>query len=79
MAAKPEKNPSVEEFADIAGMSYEEARAELIETVQGLENPEAPLEDTMKLWDRGEALAGHCQKILDAAQAKLAQRQAESA
>lgn len=79
MAAKPEKNPSVEEFADIAGMSYEEARAELIETVQGLENPEAPLEDTMKLWDRGEALAGHCQKILDAAAAKLEARQAENA
>lgn len=79
MAATQEKDASGAEFADIAGMSYEEARAELIETVQGLENPEAPLEDTMKLWDRGEALAGHCQQILDAAQAKLAERQAESA
>lgn len=68
---------SDEDFADVAEMSYEQARAELIETVKGLENPDAPLEDTMRLWDRGEALAGHCQKILDEAQEKLDLRQAE--
>ena len=59
---------------DIAKMSYEDARNELIETVQALENPQAPLEDTMRLWERGEALAGRCQGILDAAQAKLDER-----
>ncbi|MCI6583795.1 MAG: exodeoxyribonuclease VII small subunit [Mobiluncus porci] len=74
MATETE-NATATEFPDIAEMSYEEARAELIEVVKGLENPEAPLEDTMKLWDRGEALAGHCQQILDAAQAKLEARQ----
>ncbi|EEJ53038.1 exodeoxyribonuclease VII small subunit [Mobiluncus mulieris] len=75
----PDTAADAPDFADIAGMSYEQARTELIGVVQGLENPEAPLEDTMQLWDRGEALAGHCQKILDAAAAKLAARQAESA
>ncbi len=59
---------------DIFEMSYEAARAELIETVQALENAGAPLEDTLKLWDRGEALASRCQDILDSAQAKLNER-----
>ena len=59
---------------DVSEMSYEAARAELIETVQALENAGAPLEDTLKLWDRGEALASRCQDILDSAQAKLNER-----
>lgn len=59
---------------DVFEMSYEAARAELIETVQALENAGAPLEDTLKLWDRGEALASRCQDILDTAQAKLNER-----
>lgn len=62
---------------DVTEMSYEAARAELIETVQALENAEAPLEDTLKLWDRGEALASRCQTILDSAQERLAERQAQ--
>ena len=61
---------------DVSEMSYEAARAELIETVQALENAGAPLEDTLKLWDRGEALASRCQDILDTAQAKLNERMA---
>lgn len=59
---------------DVSEMSYEAARVELIETVQALENAGAPLEDTLKLWDRGEALASRCQDILDTAQAKLNER-----
>lgn len=66
------------ENADVANLSYEDARAELIETVQALENAGAPLEDTLRLWDRGEALAARCQGILDAAQAKLTERLAEA-
>ena len=62
------------DFADVAKMSYEDARAELIETVQALESADAPLEETMQRWDRGEALASRCQDILDAAQAKLDER-----
>lgn len=62
---------------DVSAMSYEAARAELIETVQALENAGAPLEDTLELWDRGEALASRCQIILDSASAQLAERQAQ--
>lgn len=62
---------------DIKQMSYEAARAELLETVAQLESAEAPLEQTLQRWDRGEALAAHCQDILDSAQARLAARQAQ--
>lgn len=81
MSAKnPKPTPTDAAGTDVAGnediseMSYEAARAELIETVQALENAGAPLEDTLKLWDRGEALASRCQDILDTAQAKLNER-----
>lgn len=81
MSAKnPKPTPTDAVGTDVAGnediseMSYEAARAELIETVQALENAGAPLEDTLKLWDRGEALASRCQDILDTAQAKLNER-----
>lgn len=72
----PQAQPEVD-FSRIKEMSYEQARAGLIETVKQLESAQAPLEDTMRLWDLGEALAARCQEILDQAQAKLAERQGE--
>ncbi|SNU02162.1 Exodeoxyribonuclease VII small subunit [Ruaniaceae bacterium KH17] len=59
------------EFADIEKLSYEEARDQLIEVVRTLEQGNAPLEQSMKLWERGEALAAHCQKWLDGARTRL--------
>lgn len=64
-----------EKFPDIAQLSYEAARNELAAVVKQLESAEAPLEDTLALWERGEALALRCQSILDSAQAKLAAAQ----
>ena len=64
-----------EKFPDIAQLSYEAARNELATVVKQLESAEAPLEDTLALWERGEALALRCQSILDSAQAKLAAAQ----
>ncbi len=49
-------------------MTYEQARDELRQIVVALESGSAPLEETLKLWKRGEELAKHCQKILDDAQ-----------
>ena len=69
MTETPEKCP------DIAQLSYEAARNELATVVKQLESAEAPLEDTLALWERGEALALRCQSILDSAQAKLAAAQ----
>lgn len=57
---------------DIAGLTYEQARDELIAIVAKLEGGQLPLEDSMRLWDRGEALAAHCSAWLDGAQARIA-------
>ena len=57
--------------ADVAQMSYEAARDELVDIVARLENGQVGLEDSMGLWQRGEALAAHCATWLDEAEAKL--------
>jgi exodeoxyribonuclease VII small subunit len=60
-------------FPDIAAMRYEDAREELVSIVSRLEAGQAPLEDSMHLWRRGEALAAHCSRWLDDAQAEIEQ------
>lgn len=55
----------------IEKLSYEQARDELVEVVRALETGSASLEDSLKLWERGEALAAHCQEFLDGARARL--------
>lgn len=62
---------------DVADLSYEEARQELVELVARLEGGQAGLEESMRLWQRGEALAAHCESWLDRAEASLASRGAE--
>ncbi|MEO6021076.1 MAG: exodeoxyribonuclease VII small subunit [Knoellia sp.] len=57
--------------ADVADLSYEAARDELVDIVARLENGQVGLEDSMGLWQRGEALAAHCAQWLDDAEAKL--------
>jgi exodeoxyribonuclease VII small subunit len=57
--------------ADIASMSYERARDELVDIVARLENGEPGLEESMGLWQRGEALAAHCASWLDRAEARI--------
>ena len=57
--------------ADVPQMSYEAARDELVDIVARLENGQVGLEDSMGLWQRGEALAAHCAQWLDDAEAKL--------
>ena len=47
---------------------------ELVRIVQTLEGGQAPLEDTLTMWERGEALAARCSQILDGAQARLSGR-----
>nr|WP_255672937.1 exodeoxyribonuclease VII small subunit [Glycomyces amatae] len=55
-------------------MSYEEARAELVATVERLEAGGATLEESLKLWERGEALADLCQSHLEGARERLQAR-----
>jgi len=53
-------------------ISYEAARDELAQVVSQLESGQATLEDSLKLWERGEELAKICQEWLDGAKAQLA-------
>lgn len=52
-------------------ISYEAARDGLAEVVAKLESGKSSLEDSLKLWERGEELAKICQDWLDGAKAKL--------
>ena len=51
---------SKEQLPDPESLGYEAARDELVRIVQALEGGQAPLEDTLTLWERGEALAARC-------------------
>jgi len=53
-------------------LSYEQARDELANVVKRLEAGGLALEDSLELWERGEALAKICAEWLDGARARLA-------
>jgi exodeoxyribonuclease VII small subunit len=56
---------------DIAGMSFEDALKALEDVVRRLESGDVPLDDSIDLYERGEALRKRCQTRLDAAQARI--------
>ena len=55
----------------MAALGYEEARDELVAVVARLEAGAATLEESLALWERGEALATRCQEWLDGARERL--------
>lgn len=57
---------------NIAALSYEEAREQLIAVVGRLEAGGASLEESLALWERGEALAARCEEWLEGARKRLA-------
>ena len=54
-------------------LSYEEALAELEEIVAALEEEQNQLDDAIKLFERGQALAARCSVLLEAAELKVKQ------
>ena len=56
---------------DIAELSYEQARDELVQVVTSLEQGAVSLEESIALWERGEALAARCEEWLQGAKARL--------
>lgn len=63
--------PNEDAFPDPATMTYEQARGELIETVKILELGQMSLDESLKFWERGEALAKRCEVLLDGAQQRV--------
>jgi exodeoxyribonuclease VII small subunit len=56
---------------DVADLSYEQARDELVRVVTELEQGSATLEQSLALWERGEALARRCEEWLVGAKQRL--------
>jgi len=57
--------------SEISALSYEEARDELVRVVTELEQGSTTLEESIALWERGEALARRCEEWLIGAKARL--------
>ncbi len=59
------------EAADIDALSFEQALAELERIVGQLESGQAPLEQSIELYERGALLKAHCEKRLEAARLRV--------
>ena len=59
--------PGQDAFTPVEEFSYEQTRDELIETVKILELGQMGLDESLKYWERGEALARACEAHLDGA------------
>ena len=57
----------------VAGLTFEQAFAELEESVRTLERGDLPLEEALTLYERGQELAAYCAKLLDEAELKVQQ------
>ncbi len=62
---------SPKEPIPVEDMTYEQALNELESIVNDLETDERPLEDALALFERGQALARHCAKMLEDAELKV--------
>lgn len=56
---------------DVADLSFEQARDELVRVVAELEQGAPTLEESLTLWTRGEALAARCEEWLLGAKRRL--------
>lgn len=63
--------PGEDAFPAIDTLTYEQARDELIETVKILELGQMSLDESLKYWERGEALAKVCENHLDGASKRV--------
>jgi exodeoxyribonuclease VII small subunit len=59
------------EADDIAGLSFEKALAALEEIVAKLEGGKVELAESIKIYERGEALRKHCEAKLAEAEARI--------
>ncbi len=56
---------------DIKALSFEQALEALERIVDDLERGDVPLEQSIRIYERGEALKAHCEKLLKAAEDKV--------
>ena len=56
---------------DVSALTFEQALKELEGIVARLEHGQVPLEESIAIYERGDALRAHCDKLLRAAEAKV--------
>ncbi|MCV0348906.1 MAG: exodeoxyribonuclease VII small subunit [Nitratireductor sp.] len=57
--------------SDVKGMSFEQALEALEKIVEDLERGDVPLDQSIRIYERGEALKKHCDQLLKAAEDKV--------
>jgi exodeoxyribonuclease VII small subunit len=57
----------------IEELTFEQAFAELEESVRTLERGELPLEESLAMYERGQELVAYCAQLLDEAELKITQ------
>jgi exodeoxyribonuclease VII small subunit len=57
--------------ADVKVMSFEQALEALEKIVDDLERGDVPLDQSIRIYERGEALKAHCDRLLKAAEDKV--------
>ena len=60
-----------EKNQDVAEMSFEQAVEQLERIVDHLERGDVPLDKSIEIYERGEALKKHCEKLLNAAENRI--------
>jgi len=63
--------PAGDPNADVREFGYERARDELVNVVKMLEQGGLDLDDSLQLWERGEALAKRCEEHLAGARERV--------
>lgn len=59
------------EISTIEDLTYEQAYEELEQIVTSLESSQSTLEESIKMYERGQQLADHCAKLLESAELKV--------
>lgn len=63
--------PLPAENTPVDQLTYEQAFAELEASVAALESGQHPLNETLRLFERGQELVRHCASLLDQAELKI--------
>jgi exodeoxyribonuclease VII small subunit len=56
---------------DVSALTFEQALKELETIVARLEQGSVPLEESIAIYERGDALRNHCDRLLKAAEARV--------
>ena len=68
--SEPASDPAAD-ISSVAGLTFEAALAELEGIVAKLESGQAPLEQSIAMYERGAVLKRHCETRLEAARLRV--------